>query len=83
MGSNTLTSVFRRKMHTDNYLKFESHYHPRVKRGILKCRTEKVYHVTKRQFELTYLLQVFVANRYPDRLLKKILKRQPMHFYKL
>ena len=81
MDTTTIrTSVFRKKTHTDHYLNFGSHHHPRVKRGIVKClksRAEKVCHVTKRLSELNHLHKVFTANGYPDRLLKKTLSWCP------
>ena len=79
-GTTILTSVFRKKTHTDHYLNFESHHHPRVKRGIIKClrsRAEKVCHVSKRLTEFSHLRNVFTANGYPDRLVRSILPGQP------
>ena len=68
-GSTVLTSVFRKKTHTDHYLSFESHHHPRVKRGIIRClknRAEKVCLVSKRLTEFAHLHNVFTANGYPE-----------------
>ena len=79
-GTAVLTSVFRKKTHTDHYLNFESHHHPRVKRGIVKClrsRAEKVCHVSKRLTEFSHLRNVFTANGYPDRLVRSILPGRP------
>lgn len=59
--TNTLASLFRKKMHTDHYLDFGSHHHHRVNRGIVKClkgRAEKVCHVTKCLSEHNHLHQV-------------------------
>lgn len=38
-GSGKLmsTSVHRKKTHTDRYLNFRSHHHPRVLSGVIKC----------------------------------------------
>ena len=35
-GSSLETSVYRKKTHTDRYLHYNSHHHPRVKVGIVK-----------------------------------------------
>ena len=75
-GSTVLTAVFKKKTHTDHYLNFESHHHPRVKRGIIKClkkRAEKVCHVSNRLTEFAHLRNVFTANGYPDSLVRSIL----------
>ena len=79
-GTTVLTFMFRKKTHTDHYLNFESHHHPRVKRGIVKClrsRAEKVRHVSKRLTEFSHLRNVFTANGYPDRLVRSILPGRP------
>ena len=79
-GTTILSPVFRKKTHTDHYLNFESHHHPMIKRGIIKClrnRAEKVCHVSKYLTEFSHLRNVFTANGYPNRLVRSNLPEQP------
>ena len=64
-GTTTLTSVFRKKTHTDRYLDFKSHHPAKVLRGVVQClrvRAEKVCEEGKRWKEIQHLRQVFRTN---------------------
>ena len=44
------TSVFRKKTHTDRYINFNSHHHPRILTGVIKClkdRAVRICHKSK------------------------------------
>ena len=67
------TTVYRKPTHTDRYLNYRSHYHPRTKIRIVSCLRRRVenicvYEETKFE-EIRNLEDVFLANGYP---LKKI-----------
>ena len=36
-GSKMATSMYRKPFHTDRYLHYSSHHHPKVKSGIADC----------------------------------------------
>ena len=79
-GPKIVTSVFRKKTHTDRYLHFDSNHPARVKRGIIQClrhRAEKVCDGSTRWPEIGHLRQVFKANGYPDAVVKKNLRARP------
>ena len=75
-GTGVQTSVFRKKTHTDRYINFKCHHHPRILSGVVKClkdRADKVCHHTTKSQEIEHLKQVFRANGFPESSLKKIL----------
>ena len=44
-GNRLRTSVYRKPTHTDRYINFNSHHHPRVLRGTIQCLKDRAYHV--------------------------------------
>ena len=65
-GSNLETSVYRKKTHTNRFLHYNSHHHPKVKVGIvksslktLKDRTSRICQSRKLIGEIARLQQVF------------------------
>ena len=80
-GAGVLTSVFRKKTHTDQYLNFNSNHPTKVKRGIIQClrhRAEKVCSGSTRWKELGHLRQVFKANAYPETVVNRNLRARPI-----
>ena len=80
-GLKILTSVFRKKTHTDRYLHFHSNHLARVNRGIIQClrhRAEKVCNGSMRWPEIRHLRQVFKANGYPETVVKWNLQGRPI-----
>ena len=76
-GTATLTSVFRKKTHTDRYLDFNSHHPAKVLRGVMQClwvRAKKVCEERKQWQEIQRLRQVFRANGYPKPVVKNNLR---------
>ena len=76
------TSVYRKPMHTDQYLAYDFHHPQSVKRGIVKCLYEQAKRlVTKPSViskEKKHLSSVLVCNGYPLSFLQKITKtRKP------
>ena len=75
-GGRLLTSVYRKPTHTERYIPYHSHHHPRTTTGVLKCmwdRARSICHPTKMQQEMDHLNQVFQANGFPENLVKKTL----------
>ena len=73
------TSVYRKPTHTDRYLNFKSHHHPKMKVGIIKClahRAREVSHPDSFQTELQHLQQVFESNDYPAPLVRRCLGKK-------
>ena len=67
-GSSLETSVYRKKTHTDRYLHYNSHHHPRVKVGrvkTLKDRASRICQSSKLRGEISRLQEVFEDNGYP------------------
>ena len=80
-GPKILTSAFRKKTHTDQYLHFHSNHPARVKRGIIQClrhRAEKVCNGRMQWPEIRHLRQVFKANGYPETVVKWNLQARPI-----
>ena len=80
-GSSLETSVYRKKTHTDRYLHYNSHHHPRVKVGIvktLKDRASRICQSSKLRGEISRLQEVFEDNVYPTAVVKKVLQRRKL-----
>ena len=73
-----LTSVYRKRTHTDQYLAYDSHRPQSVKRGIVKCLHDRAKHIITKPSgtakEKKYLSTVLVANGYPPSFLQKVTK---------
>lgn len=73
------TSVFRKKTHTDRYLNYSSHHHPRVLAGVVKCLRLRAANICDPEYEgaeIAHLRDVFQANGYPDSCIEPILNRK-------
>ena len=67
------TSVYRKPTNTDRYIPFNSHHHPRVLTGFIRCMRDRALQVCDedhRQQELHHLEEVFTANGFPRKLVK-------------
>ena len=76
-GANMTTSVYRKKTHTDRYLNFHSHHHPKVLTGVVKCLRNRAFRVCDSNAlmqEIQHLHKTFRSNSYPDNILNPILK---------
>ena len=79
-GGRLLTSVYRKPTHTERYIPYHSHHHPRTTTGVLRCMRDRacnICHPTKMQQEMDHLNQVFQANGFPENLVKKTLTTRP------
>ena len=79
-GGKLVTSVYRKPTHTERYIPFHSHHHPRTVTGVLRCmrdRAHNICHPSKRKEETDHLTQVFQANGFPEALTKKTLSAHP------
>ena len=77
-GQKVSTSVYRKPTHTDRYLNFHSHHHPKVLVGVVRCLRNRAVHVcdpNSIQQEILHLGKTFQANSYPERVLDPILNR--------
>ena len=82
-GSSLETSVYRKKTHTDRYLHYNSHHHPRVKVGTcivktLKDRASRICQSSKLRGEISRLQEVFEDNGYSTAVVKKVLQRRKL-----
>ena len=66
------TGVYRKITHTDRYINYSSHYHPKIKTGVIAClrnRAEKVCGQGSLKSEISHLKKTFEANGYPPSLI--------------
>ena len=77
-NNNTLeTTVYRKPTHTNLYLNFRSHHHPRVKFGIVQCLTQRASSMDHEDEEMKLLKNVFIANGYPERKVVELMNKRP------
>ena len=73
------TSVFQKKTHTDRYLNFSSHHHPRVFAGVVAClhrRAANICDSENEKLEVTHLNTVFKANGYTPQCIEPLLQKK-------
>ena len=73
-GTRLSTSVYRKPTHTDRYLPFHSHHHPRMLTGVMQCMRHRAHQIcedTNKQKEFDHQEEVFIANGYPARTVKR------------
>ena len=73
------TGVYRKDTHTDRYINYSSHHHPRTKTGVITClrnRADNVCDHHHKQSEMVHLKITFRANGYPITLINKTLQKQ-------
>ena len=72
------TTVYRKPTHTDQYLAYDSHHPPSVKRGIVKCLYDRAKHLTSKPSAISeekkHLSSVLVSNGYPSSFVRKLTK---------
>ena len=74
------TTVYRKPTHTNQYLNFRSHHHPRVKYGIVQCLTQRARKICSGDHgdeEIELLKEVFKANGYPQKKVTELMNRRP------
>ena len=74
------TGVYRKPTHTNRYIPFHSHHHPRMVTGVLRCmrdRANRICDSTSKTTELQLLQEVFQANGFPEGLVRKTLSQKP------
>ena len=79
-SSSLSTSVYRKPTHTDGYIPFSSYHHPKTITGVLRCMKDRAHNICDPQWkeqELHHLEEVFLANGFPARLVKKTLSAPP------
>ena len=72
--------MYRKPTHTNQYLNFRSHHHPRVKFGIVQCLTQRAKTICSGDHgdkELELLKEVFIANGYPRMKVTELMNRRP------
>ena len=79
-GDRLSTTVYRKPTHTDRYIPFHNHHHPRVLTGVMQGMWNRALQVcddTSRPVEMQHLEEVSTANGFPEQLMKKTLSRPP------
>ena len=78
--NNRLSStVFRKKTHTDRYLNYQSHHHPRVLNGVVTCLANRAHNICdmeSKEKEVYHLRQAFQAKGYPLKVIEPPLKEK-------
>ena len=77
-GSKAITTVYRKPTHTDRYIHFSSHHHPRVFNGAVMClknRANNICTTESKTKELNHLKKVFKQNGYPNGVIQRALHR--------
>ena len=72
-GDKMSTAVYQKPTHTDRYLPFSSHHHPRVLTEVMRCMKGRALQVcddAHRHQELKHLEKVFLANGFPKKLVE-------------
>ena len=72
------TAVYRKPTHTDRYIPYHSHHHPKMLTGVMRgmCdRAPRICDNTSKQPEMEHLARVFEANGFPEKLDRKILTK--------
>lgn len=70
---------FTGRRHTDRYLNFRSHHHPRILTGVIRCLTNRAHNIcdpTKQQDDIQHLCETFQANSFPVRVTDLILEQK-------
>ena len=78
-GNELMTSVFRKKTHTEWYLNFRSYHHPCIKTGIisyLKNRAHNICSEEALETEVKHLTTAFQSNRYPSWVIHRALIKE-------
>ena len=69
-------SVYRKPMHTDQYLHFESHHPTHVKRGVVRCLHDRARGIISMQDnlqkEVDHLARVLKQNGYPVNFIRNV-----------
>ena len=68
------TLVDRKPTHTDRYLPFHSHHDQRMLTGVMQCMCNRAHQIcedTNKKKELGQQEEVFIANGYPVRTVKR------------
>ncbi|MCG8622856.1 MAG: hypothetical protein MJE68_12785 [Proteobacteria bacterium] len=67
-GSKLSTGVYRKKTHTDRYINFQSHHHPRVKSGVISCLKNRAMRICDNEHlkkEMIHLKRTFQSEWLP------------------
>ena len=81
-GDRLSTSVYRKPPHTDRFIPFHSHHHPRVLTGVMRGMRNRALQVcddTSRPAEMQHLNKESTANGFMEQLVKKTLSRLPRY----
>ena len=71
-------AVYRKPTHTDRYIPYHSHHHPRMLTGVMwgmRDRALRICDNTSKQPEMEHLARVFQANGFPEKLVRKALSK--------